>query len=179
MKQDYLKFRNTNKFNFIYAVLFFFYSSGYRATVLYRFGYFTRKNKLRFLAIFIEKIMHITTNTWIGTNAEIGPGFVVRHVGTVVVGNKTKIGQNCEIRQGVTFGGNLGKVRYKTSQPIVGNNVLVGAGAKILGPVIIGDNCIIGANCVVTRDIPENSVVVGIPGKVIREIRENENPLVS
>jgi serine O-acetyltransferase len=174
---DYKNKLGKNKFSIVIAIIYFFHSSGFRAVLLYRLGYILRFYKLRVLAIFIEKIMHFTTNTWIGTNAKIGKGFVIRHVGTIVIGNKTVVGNNCEIRQGVTFGGNLGKENYGTTQPIVGNNVLVGAGAKILGPVKVGDNSIIGANSVVTRDVPSNSVVAGIPGKVIRVIRDGENPL--
>ncbi len=144
--------------------------------MLYRLSnYFDKRFSV--LSILLEKFIHLSTITWIGRRAVIGPGFVIRHVGGIVIGGKTQIGNNCEIRQGVTFGGNLGKVKHGTSQPILGNNILVGAGAKILGPVKIGDNCIIGANSVVITDIPEGSVVGGVPAKVLRKVRDNENPL--
>jgi serine O-acetyltransferase len=71
----------------------------------------------------------------------------------------------------------MGKGNYGTTQPILGDNILVGVGAKILGPVKIGDNCIIGANAVVVHDMPENSVIGGIPARVLRKVRVGENPL--
>ncbi len=152
--------------------------SSFRAVFLYRLAHSFDKKRLGPLAFLCEKIMHFTCNASLGRRAKLGPGFVIRHVGAIVVGNKTVIGANCEIRQCVTFGGNLGKSNHGTSQPILGDNILVGAGAKILGPVKIGDNSIIGANAVVTRDMPANSIIAGIPAKVIREVRVGENPLI-
>ena len=95
----------------------------------------------------------------------IGAGFYIGHFGGIVVSPKAKIGNNCNLSQGVTIGRvNRGP---KKGYPTIGNNVYVGPGAKIIGAIDLGNNVTIGANCVVTKDIPDDSVVVGIPGKVI------------
>jgi serine O-acetyltransferase len=177
LKQDFVCYtRRTPKMTLLSIFFLTLYYANYRAVVLYRIAnYFD--TKFYVLAVIVEKLMHISTITWISRRAVIGPGFVIRHVGGIVIGGKTVIGLNCEIRQGVTFGGNMGKENYGTSQPILGDNILVGAGAKILGPVKIGDNCIIGANAVVVYDMPENSVIGGVPARVLRKVRVGENPL--
>jgi serine O-acetyltransferase len=100
-------------------------------------------------------------------SAEIGSGFYLGHFGGVHIGQKAVIGKNCDIAHEVTLGvAGLGK---KRGYPTLGDNIYVGAGAKIIGAVRIGNNVAIGANCVVTKDIPDNSVVVGVPGKVISQ----------
>jgi serine O-acetyltransferase len=100
-------------------------------------------------------------------NTKIGSGFYIGHFGGIVVHEKSVIGKNCNISQGVTLGqANRGKNK---GYPILGNNIYIGPGSKIVGAVKIGNNVAIGANCVVTRDIPDNSVVCGIPGKVISQ----------
>lgn len=98
-------------------------------------------------------------------------------LGTVVNKNAV-IGERTMIMQHVTIGGSLGKKReidgVLFSSPVIGKHTLVGAGAILLGPIIIGDNCIIGAGSIVTCDVPDNSVVVGNPGKIVRTSREDE-----
>ncbi len=96
---------------------------------------------------------------------QIGSGFYIGHFGGIVVNPKSIIGKNCNVSHGVTLGkGNRGKNK---GYPTIGDNVYIGPGVKIIGSVKIGNNVAIGANCVVTKDAPDNSVVVGIPGKVI------------
>jgi len=98
-------------------------------------------------------------------STKIGSGFYIGHFGGIVVNNMCVIGKNCNISQGVTLGqANRGKNK---GYPILGDNIYIGPGAKIVGGVKIGNNVAIGANCVVTKDIPDNSVVVGVPGTVI------------
>ena len=98
-------------------------------------------------------------------NTPIGPGLFIGHYGGIVVHSEVKIGRNCNLNHGVTigiaYGGNNPGV------PIIGNNVYLGPGSKIFGGVTIGNNVAVGANCVVTKSVPENAVIVGIPGKVI------------
>jgi serine O-acetyltransferase len=90
--------------------------------------------------------------------------------GEIIVGYCTRIGNNCDIRQNVTLGGNFNKKDvYGNNMPILGDNVSLCAGAVIVRPVKIGSNSIIGANSVVTRDVPENSIVSGSPGVVIKK----------
>lgn len=96
---------------------------------------------------------------------EIGSGFFIGHFGCIFVYPDSKIGKNCNLSQGVTIGvSNRGE---KKGCPTIGNNVYIGPGVKIFGAISIGNNVAIGANCVVTKDVPDNAVVVGIPGKVI------------
>ena len=98
-------------------------------------------------------------------DAEIGAGFYIGHFGGIIISSRCRIGANCNISQGVTLGkANRGKHR---GFPVLGDNVYLGPGAKVVGGIQIGNNVAIGANCVVTQDIPDNAVVVGIPGKVI------------
>ena len=96
---------------------------------------------------------------------KIGSGFYIGHFGGIVVNDQSVIGNNCNISPGVTLG-QVNRGKYK-GYPHLGDNVYIGAGAKIVGAVKVGSNVAIGANCVVTRDVPDGSVVVGIPGRVI------------
>ena len=103
----------------------------------------------------------------IPASTQIGSGFYIGHFGGIVVNSQSVIGKNCNISHGVTLGqANRGR---NTGYPVLGDDVYIGPGAKIVGAVKIGNNVAIGANCVVTRDIPDNSVVVGIPGRVISQ----------
>ena len=103
----------------------------------------------------------------IHSSTQIGSGFYIGHFGGIFVSQKSVIGKNCNISQGVVIGrANRGK---NQGVPTLGDNAYVAPGVKIFGAVKIGNNVAIGANCVVTKDIPDNSVVVGIPGKVISQ----------
>ena len=106
------------------------------------------------------------TRIEIHPGAEIGKGLFIDHGTGVVIGETTIIGDNCTLYQGVTLGG-TGKEQGKR-HPTLGNNVLVGAGAKVLGSFTIGDNCRIAAGSVVLQEVPANSTVVGIPGRVVK-----------
>ena len=105
------------------------------------------------------------TGIEIHPGAQIGEGLFIDHGHGVVIGETAIIGDNCTLYQGVTLGG-TGKEQGKR-HPTLGNNVMVGAGAKILGSVTIGDNCKIGAGSVVLKNVPSNSTVVGVPGRVV------------
>lgn len=101
----------------------------------------------------------------ISYRTQIGSGFYIGHFGGIVVNKNSIIGKNCNISQQVTLGAaNRGD---RKGYPTVGDNVYIGPGAKLVGKVTIGNHAAIGANCVVTKDVPENGVVVGIPGRVI------------
>ena len=137
---------------------------------LYRSGCWFKKRNLHFLSSVCQRIMHHLCHCWISVSAKIGPGFLISHVGGIIIGSGTVIGKNCDIRHNTTFGGNFHKCRVDGStHPIVGNNVSFGVGAAILGPVVIGDNAIIGANSVVTHDVFENTIVGPIPARFIRK----------
>lgn len=97
----------------------------------------------------------------------IGEGFYIGHFGGIVVNPCSRIGRNCNISHGVTLGqANRGRNK---GYPVIGDNVYLGPGSKVIGAVTVGNNVAIGANCVVTKDVPDNSVVVGVPGRVISQ----------
>ena len=122
---------------------------------------------LKFLARLISQTSRGLTGIEIHPGATIGKGLFIDHGMGVVIGETAVIGDNVTLFQGVTLGG-TGKERGKR-HPTIGNNVVVGAGAKVLGSFTIGDNVQIGANAVVVREVPANSVVVGVPGRIVRQ----------
>ena len=117
--------------------------------------------------IFRIILHHYTYKYGISIDPEtnIGKGLYIGHFGSIIISSKAIIGKNCNISQNVTIGkSNRGK---NMGYPTIGENVYIGPGAKVIGAVHVGNNVAIGANCVVTQDIPDNSVVVGVPGRVI------------
>jgi serine O-acetyltransferase len=102
----------------------------------------------------------------IGESAQIGRRLIIEHFGGIIVHGRTVIGDDCLIRQGVTIGNR--SEEDAEGAPVLGNGVVVGAGAKILGRITIGDGAVIGANAVVVKDVPAGGVVVGIPARLIR-----------
>ena len=146
-------------------VLFLY--SGLHATLAYRVSHKLYLGGHTFSARAISQAAKFFTGIEIHPGATIGKGLVIDHGTGVVIGETAEIGDNCTLYQGVTLGGtgkDLGK-----RHPTLGNNVLVGAGAKVLGPIVIEDNSKIAANAVVLKDIPENSTAVGIPARVARQ----------
>lgn len=171
LAEDFKRVNSKGKKGNILKYLIKFYSNaGFRAIFLYRIGRFFYVNKKFTKAGFCQRIMHHLSHCWISVAADIGPGFMIAHVRSLVIGGETRIGKNCDVRQNVTFGGNFNK---KTddgrTQPWLEDNISVSVGAVIIGPVKIGSNTIIGANTVVTSDVPANSICFGVPGKVIKE----------
>lgn len=144
----------------------FFLYSGYKAVRSHRRAYWCYHHNLKFLARYISQRSRHKTGIEIHPAAKIGKGLVIDHGMGVVIGETTEIGDNCTIYQGVTLGG-TGKDTGKR-HPTLGNNVLVGAGAKVLGPFKVGDNSRIAANAVVLSAIPENSTAVGVPARVVK-----------
>lgn len=141
--------------------------SGLHATLAYRVSHKLYIGGHTFSARAISQAARFFTGIEIHPGATIGKGLVIDHGTGVVIGETAEIGDNCTLYQGVTLGGtgkDLGK-----RHPTLGNNVLVGAGAKVLGPIVIEDNSKIAANAVVLKDIPENSTAVGIPARVARQ----------
>ncbi|MHA1381109.1 MAG: serine O-acetyltransferase [Candidatus Helarchaeota archaeon] len=138
---------------------------GIKAILLHRVAHFFYEMGLPFVPRFISDISRQMTGIDIHPGAEIGSDFFIDHGTGVVIGETSVIGDNCTLYQNVTLGGI--SLKREKRHPTLGSNVVVGAGAKILGPVRIGNNVRIGANSVVTKDIPDNSVVVGVPGRII------------
>lgn len=169
LEQDYQRYssKKGNLWRYIYKMAA---NAGFRAIMFYRLGVWFKSHKISFMAGMCQRFMHHLCHCWISVSADIGPGFLIAHVGSLVIGGQTIIGSHCDVRQNVTFGGNFSKVgRDGRTQPWVGDNVSFGAGAVVLGPIRVGSNSIIGANTVVTRDVPDNVIVFGVPGKVIKE----------
>ena len=138
---------------------------GFHALLFYRISHWLWRNRLLFLGRFISNIGRFFTGIEIHPSAKIGGGFFIDHGMGVVIGETTEIGENCTIFQGVTLGGvSLDKGKR---HPTLMDNVIVGAGATILGPVTIGSNSRIGAGSVVVNEVPPDSTVLGIPGRVV------------
>ncbi|MFX1568676.1 MAG: serine O-acetyltransferase [Promethearchaeota archaeon] len=142
---------------------------GIKAILLYRIAHFFWKIGMPFIPRYISEIARELTGIEIHPGAEIGSEFFIDHGTGCVIGETSEIGNNVTIFSGVVLGGtNIAPVKR---HPTLGDNIVVGTGAKILGPVKIGDNVKIGANSVVVTNVPPNSVVVGVPGKVVSRER--------
>jgi len=142
------------------------------AVFWYRIAHRLWKCKCITLARWISQCARFCTGIEIHPGAKIGKGFFIDHGMGVVIGETAEIGDNCLLYHNVTLGGvNLSKTKR---HPTLGNNVVVGAGAKVLGNIIIGDNVRIGANSVVLKDVPSDSVVVGVPGRVVEKEKKEE-----
>ena len=139
---------------------------GYRAIRAYRKAHWLHKHNMPFLARFISQRCSHKTGIEIHPGATIGKRFFIDHGHGVVIGETAVIGDDVTLYQGVTLGG-TGKDVGKR-HPTVGNNCLIGSGAKILGPIKIGDNSRIAAGAVVLNDIPSDSTAVGIPARVVK-----------
>ena len=139
---------------------------GLHALLIHRAAHGLHKKGHTFAARSLSQAARMLTGIEIHPGATIGRRLVIDHGAAVVIGETAEIGDGCTIYQGVTLGG-TGKDVGKR-HPTLGDNVMVGAGAKVLGPVKIGSNSKIAANAVVLREVPENSTAVGIPAKVVR-----------
>ena len=142
------------------------------ALISYRVAHYMYTKKLFFLARFISQLSRFFTGIEIHPGATIGRGLVIDHGMGVVIGETAEIGDDVLLYHGVTLGG-TGKDKGKR-HPTLGNNVVIGAGAKVLGPIYIGNNAKIGANSVVLKDVPEGATAVGIPAKNISKVNEGE-----
>ena len=146
------------------------------ALIAYRISHYLYINKLFFLARLISQISRFFTGIEIHPGAKIGRGLVIDHGMGVVIGETAEIGDNVLLYHGVTLGG-TGKDKGKR-HPTVGNNVVIGAGAKVLGPIYIGSNSKIGANSVVLNNVPEGATAVGIPAKNIIKLKEEKLDII-
>lgn len=140
--------------------------NGLHATMHYRLSHWLHLHHCRFLARLVSQLSKFFTGIEIHPGAVIGRRLVIDHGTGIVIGETAEIGDDCLLYQGVTLGG-TGKDVGKR-HPTLGNNVMVGSGAKVLGPFRVGDNARIAANSVVLRAVPDNATVVGVPGRVVR-----------
>jgi serine O-acetyltransferase len=149
-------------------------SQGFHALVVYRFfrWCFERKVPTQPVRFFVERLTEIMTGISIPAEAKIGKGLRIHHFGGIIFHSAAVVGENCTIYHGVTLGDRGGW----GGAPRVGNNVTIGAGAKLLGEIEIGDNCLIGANAVVRTSVPAGCVAVGVPA-VVKEGKGTALPL--
>lgn len=138
---------------------------GIKAVLLYRISHFFWKIGMPFVPRYLSEIARHLTGIEIHPGAEIGSEFFIDHGGAVVIGETSIVGNNVTVYQGVVLGGV--STESVKRHPTLGDNIVVGTGAKLLGPITIGDNVRIGANSVVVIDVPPNSVVVGVPGRIV------------
>lgn len=139
------------------------------ALISYRISHFFYKKKMFFCARFVSQFSRLFTGIEIHPGAKIGKGLFIDHGMGVVIGETAEVGDNVTLYHGVTLGG-TGKHTGKR-HPTVGNNVFIGSGAKILGPVVIGDRVKVGANAVILEDVPSDCTAVGIPARIIYKKR--------
>jgi len=147
-------------------------SLGFWALQVYRFGHLRYRFKSKWIRIPLGiihlplyKLAEIICGATIGVSAKIGKRLIIEHSGAIVIHGNAVIGDDCIIRQGVTIGNK--RLDDPFGAPVLGNRVNVGAGAKILGRVTIGDGADIGANAVVIKDVPAGAIAVGIPARII------------
>lgn len=140
--------------------------SGLHAVIFHRIAHWFFLRKFYLIARLISQFSRFLTGIEIHPGAKIGKGLLIDHGSGVVIGETAEIGDNCLIYQGVTLGG-TGKEHGKR-HPTLGNNVMVGSGARVLGPFKVGDNAKIAANAVVLEEVPENSTAVGVPARIVK-----------
>lgn len=148
---------------------------GLHALIMHRIAHFFYRRRLYFIARLISHMNRFLTGIEIHPGAKIGKGVFIDHGMGVVIGETAEIGDNVTLYQGVVLGGS-GKEKGKR-HPTIGNNVVIAAGAKILGSFRVGDNAKIGAGAVVLREVPPNSTVVGVPGRVVKENGRRVEPV--
>lgn len=140
--------------------------SGFRAVMNYRVAHWFYLHHLKFIARFLSQRSRHKTGIEIHPGATIGKGLFIDHGMGVVIGETAEIGDNCTLYQNVTLGG-TGKDQGKR-HPTLGDNVMVGSGAKVLGPFKVGDNARVAAGAVVLSEVPPNATAVGVPAKIVR-----------
>jgi serine O-acetyltransferase len=148
--------------------------SGFHAIAMHRFTHFLHRLRIPLIPRLLSQINRFFTGIEIHPAAKIGGSFFIDHGMGVVIGETAEIGDNVTLFQGVTLGG-TGKEKGKR-HPTLKHNVVVGAGAKILGNITIGNDVYIGANAVVLKDIPDSCTVVGVPGRIVRREGKRVSP---
>ncbi len=172
LNEEIRNIQNTNAMKNAYITILLFYPS-IQIRIIYKISCFFKKIHLSFIAYFLMMIGKVLTGIEINLGAKLGKRVFIDHGSGTVIGQTSIIGNDVLIYHGVTLGAT--KSISGRRHPKIGNNVTIGAGAKVLGAINIGDNVIIGANAVVTKDVPNNTVVGGIPAKVIRKLEPLES----
>lgn len=146
------------------------------AVLLYRLSAWMYLTPLRPLSFLVRSMAMVWAGADIHPAASFGPGFVLVHSQGVCIGSGVRAGRNCRLHQGVTLGEpGIGPRGNTDGYPIIGANVVLGAHAVVLGSIRIGDGAVVGANSVVTKDVPANMAVAGSPARVLRELAPDDN----
>jgi serine O-acetyltransferase len=148
--------------------------SGLHAIWIHRITHWLWKRNIRFLARWLSQLARWLTGIEIHPGATIGPGFFIDHGMGVVIGETAEVGADVTLYHGVTLGGT--SLTKGKRHPTIEDRVVIGAGAKVLGAITIGADSRIGANAVVVRSVPENSVVVGVPGQIVKRSQPTHAP---
>lgn len=148
--------------------------SGVHAILLHRPAHWLYQHHFFFTARLLSQISRLLTGIEIHPGATLGHGILIDHGSGVVIGETAEVGDNCTIYQGATLGG-TGKEKGKR-HPTIGKNVMIGSGAKVLGPINVADNCKIASNAVLLQDLEENSTAVGVPAQVVRIAGQKIDP---
>jgi len=144
----------------------FWLYNGLHATIYYRIAHWFYTHGMKFIGRWVSQIAKRRTGIEIHPAAKIGRRLVIDHGTGIVIGATSEIGDDCLLYQGVTLGGT--GLSHGKRHPTIGNNVMIGSGAKVLGPFTVGNNVRIAANAVVLTEVPDNTTVVGVPGRVVR-----------
>jgi len=157
----------------LFQVFCGFLSPRFIPALLFRLSHFLYEHKISSLAKLLSLVNFVLFGIEIAVRSEIGKGVLFPHTQGTVLGAQ-RIGENATIFQNVTLGAQELDLGYAASaRPIVGNNVIIGAGAKVLGGITVGHNVVIGANAVVTKSVPDDVVVAGVPAQIIRSREPN------
>lgn len=170
--KDFLKVEvlNTGSFSFFRLLRIIILNINLRFVFYLRLIQWLRIKNIPIFHIFINHKLTTKYGSFIGSKVNIGAGVKFPHPNGIIIGESTIIGKNCTIYQQVTFGGkNIGDAQTG-SYPVVGNNVIIFSGAKLIGDIVIGDNVIIGANSVVNKNFPSNVIIGGVPARILKEL---------
>ncbi len=143
---------------------------GFQAVAGYRFTRWLMKNHIPVIGAIVQRLVEVWTGISIPPETVIGPGLLIHHFGGIVINGNAKLGSFCTLHHGVTIGN-------RTSggpSPVIGDRVLIGVGAAVLGGITVGDDAEIGANAVILKPVPEGGIAVGIPARVVR-IKSNRS----
>ncbi len=138
------------------------FNDGSLAQILFRSMSFCQHHHLKPVAAILYRLNALITKATIGRNAQLGPGFVIVHSVGVVINTNVRAGRNIVIQHGVTLGAE------RNLCPVLGDDIFIGAGAKVIGGIRVGSRVKIGANAVVTKDVPDGATVVGVPARIVR-----------
>ena len=166
--REFNKYPQKNKIGRVFNC---FWSLGFQGVCSYRICRWLYLRRIPFVHILIQRGAELITGISIPPTVEIGRGLLIEHFGGIVINSGSRIGEFCTISHCVT----IGNKKPGGKSPVIGNNVYICVGAKILGDIQIGDNCIIAANAVVLDSVPANSIVAGIPAKVIKTINNRDD----